>query len=235
MAEISKNLIVAIDTSHSRGELCFFKNERVITALSWEKQGSHSEILPKKFIDALKGTQATLQDIQRIFCVNGPGSFTGIRVGVNFSKSLAYALNAPIVAINGLDLLAANCSRMDRPILSCIDAQKNSVFVSLYKYKKGVRETILSNRVMPVNELDKIVDQPINLCGVGLERYFDFIPKSVQNFLQTEEEWKSGSLEKYLFTNAQSIDLNWNSFHPLYLKKSSAEEKQSNQEHDSRS
>lgn len=228
MSTNPQSITLAIDTSHSRGELVFLTGKHVLKSLNWDKQGSHSEILPREFQKAMAELKLNSNQIRKIYCVNGPGSFTGIRVAVNFAKSMAYALNCPLVAINGLDLLAVNCPHTDGVILSCIDAQKNSVFVGKYRQSQNQWEVLVKNQIQPILELQDIVDQSVYLCGRGLERYRDFLPPALHKRLVTDDAWKDGSLEKYLLTEkpiAKDELHSWNNFRPLYLKKSSAEEK----------
>ena len=240
---------LAFDTSQTQGQMLLLKNDKILHFLTWNKEGSHSELITLKFQElcdliSLK-TQSKDRDslkfpvdlktsgiktyekfrIERIYCVCGPGSFTGCRVAVIFAKTLAYSLNCHVVPINSLDLLSLNCSDESRPVLSCIDARKNSVFASLYKKRKSV----FKNKLLPIQKLDEFIKEEVSVCGEGLNRYKDFIPSSMRKYIKQEPQWGKTDLKKYFenpFFKENEKEISWIDLKPLYIKKSAAEEKQ---------
>ncbi len=225
MASLPASLTLAVDTSQSRGQLLLFKDQNTFFESTWEKAKSHSEKITTAFTEVLDRSQFKITDIQKVACVVGPGSFTGIRVGVNFSKALAYSLEAKMVAVNALDLLALNGFGKQRAILSAIDAQKNSVFLSTYSKNC---EPIKTDQVVPIAKLSSFVDRDYLVCGSGIESYKSFIDPSVLKNLHLEEQLYSLDLKK-VFLNTSLVDLNnvmpWDQLNPLYIKASAPEEK----------
>ncbi len=225
MSPEPKSLTLAVDTSQSRGQLLLFKDKDTHFEVTWEKAKSHSEKITTAFTELLKSSQFSISQIQKVACVVGPGSFTGIRVGLNFSKALAYSLNANMIAINALDLLALNAFGKGQSILSAVDAQKNSVFLSTYSKDC---EPVLKNQVVPIANLSSLVDKEYIVCGSGIESYKRFIDPEILKNLRLEKQFLSLEL-KNLFLETALIDLQdslpWNQVNPLYIKASAPEEK----------
>ena len=169
-----------------------------------------------------------MDQIGKIFCVVGPGSFTGLRVGINFSKTLAYSIGCPMGKINTLDLLALNAHHNDEPILSTIDAQKNSIFYSIYKKVGNRFSKIESDRVITIKQLNQIVKERMSLCGSGLSKYWDFLDDEVKALLHGNQEFEFCNLTKIIEPNSfiqMDQMLSWNEIQPLYIKASAPEEK----------
>lgn len=81
--------------------------------------------------EAFKNTNLTINDIDKIFVVNGPGSFTGIRVGVTIAKTISYGLNKPLISLSELELLATTSTNSDY-IVPIIDARRGYVYGAIY-------------------------------------------------------------------------------------------------------
>ena len=216
---------IGVDTSHPKGQLCLFKNSELLKNVFWEKRGSHSERLNCYFEELLSEFNIEASDINEIFCSIGPGSFTGLRVGINFCKTLSYAHSIPLFPINTLHALSFLCSHDENSILSSIDAQKNSIFISIFtKNNKPLKQ----NLVIPIEELNSFVSQPYTVCGSGIERYKDFITPDVLTYLSLNESYTSPDLTKIIashYKNNFLTNISWKDLKPLYIKLSSAEEK----------
>ena len=229
---------LALDTSQSIGQMLLVeegvKKDEILESIHW--RGFHSELITSKFQElCLKLKRKNKEDrpsinpeiphLEKIYCVCGPGSFTGCRVAVSFVKVLAYSLNCPVVPLNHLDLLRLNCSDESCYILSCIDARRNSVFASLYKKEK----TFFRNKILPIQKLDQFISQEVFVCGEGLKTYEDFIPDRMRDYLIQKPQWEKGDLKKYfqasLLERRNEKQLSWKELKPLYIKASSAEEK----------
>ena len=213
---------LALDTSQARGQMLLLGENKVFYFLDW--MGFHSELITLKFQELCHLASIEVQDIRKIYCVCGPGSFTGCRVAVAFARTLAYSLDCVLVSINSLDLLSLNCPFGSRPVFSCIDAQKNSVFASLYE-KDG---SVFKNKVLSVKNLGEFVKEEVFLCGEGLESYRNFIDPSLKQYLKQDPSWMKADLGKYFeiprFKDNEK-EISWMDLKPVYIKASSAEEK----------
>ena len=130
-------LVLAIDTSTNVGSVGLFSSETgLVGEISINVKRTHSENVMKLIDDILDVTDHTIKDIDKIAVSIGPGSFTGIRIGVAAAKGLAYSLKKPIVGVNELDVLANGVSVMDKKIniIPIIDARKGRGYYSCYSF-----------------------------------------------------------------------------------------------------
>lgn len=97
----------------------------------------HSALLIPTIKRVMQALGWHIKDIDYFACGLGPGSFTGIRVGLSTIKGLSWSLKKPIVGISTLDILAKNVGQTDRSIVPVIDAKRNLVYTSIYEIKNG--------------------------------------------------------------------------------------------------
>jgi len=129
-------MILSIDTSTKVFSACLSENKpefKIIAEKYYDTGLRHSDLLIKSVDRLLKETGTELAQINKVICSTGPGSFTGIRIGLAFSRTLCQALKIPLVGISTLDTLAGNIGLPDIPVCSIIDALQDEVFVSFYK------------------------------------------------------------------------------------------------------
>lgn len=231
---MSSHWSLAVNTSQSRAEILLYQEPITYFKTTWNREKSHSEVITQEYLTLLKKASIEAHDIKKIYCVVGPGSFTGLRVGVSFCKTLAYSLNLPLVPINSLDLLALSCPFYPaRRIVSLIDAQKNSVFLSIYEDAENIRENLLSNFVVPIKKLGQHIKEVSQICGSALDRYESFIEPEVKSHFIVEADWRESQLENWFLKNFfyespcgdQGKELSWSELQPFYIKASAPEEK----------
>ena len=224
-----KNVSVqlGVNTSQSDAELVLFDGDSVIANFEWQKAKSHSEVITHALSKIIKTTSHELSDIDKVYCVVGPGSFTGIRVGANFAKTIAYSLKVPIVPINQLDLQAASFKGKKGVVLSVLDAQKNSVFCSLFNCDNGHFIPIFANQVISIDHLQKYINDKVTVVGRGLDLYEKFLAPQLLNQLEFYREQKASLINVFKSpVQANKIEtLSWQELSPLYIKASAPEEK----------
>lgn len=218
------NWTLAVDTSLSRAQLALFKDQVFIDDTKWQKQKSHSEVLTGAFQDLLAKNHIKLNNIKKVACVVGPGSFTGIRVGLNFAKTLAYSLDAPCFELNKLRLQIAGAKNLPQEMVSVMDAQKNSLFVSYFSNHDETLTAELENQVVPISDLHKVIQRPVTVFGEGLENYQRFLDKNLANKLNFNNHVSD---LKFMFDDivVNRREKRWFEVQPLYIKASAPEEK----------
>ena len=117
-------------------------NDMKIVATAELAVRTYSARLIPEIAALLESRQATLGDIEAIVVVNGPGSFTGIRVGLSTAKGLAEGAGIPLIAVSRLALLA-NASRLPH-VLAAVDAGRGEYYVGEYRYGENLGEVLLS-------------------------------------------------------------------------------------------
>jgi len=131
-----------IDTHMNKVVMVLFENGQVIKKIEEDSKQCHSVITMPKLEELLNSCDLDIRNIHEIIVVNGPGSFTGVRIGVTIAKTISFCLNIPIKVISSLEVLAANvddnCSKTvalnDRNGYFVGKFDKNNLFVDDYLY-----------------------------------------------------------------------------------------------------
>lgn len=128
-------LILSVDTSCSICRVGLFEDDRLLGEIAEDNKKSHSVKLMPMIEALLSEHLKKVSDVDMFAPVNGPGSYTGLRIGVTTCKLLGYSTSKPVVPVNTLDQLAYSCDNVsDKTIVcSCIDARNSRVFYSIYQ------------------------------------------------------------------------------------------------------
>lgn len=227
-------IILACETSTLLGSVAVLENERVLACEESPRQGSHSDVLNIFIEKALTSAGKKLSDINVFASGIGPGSFTGIRISLNTIKTLAYCYDKPVIGINSLSTLAAQCavalseSRLEgKPIVAMINAYKNMVYTATYRFIDGRLNETKPPEVVRVQNLDNYFSEKSFVCGDGFiayEKYFSpaVKEKMLRNKIVTDEP-HANCTGLLAFQNSQQTHA-WNVLLPLYLRASEAEE-----------
>lgn len=141
-----------IDTSLSDVSIVLLRNGSILSQIHNNIPGEHSIYVTKYIDDILKENNILPKEVNELIVVNGPGSFTGIRIGVTIAKMFAYLLNVRIVTITSLK--ARIIGKKNKYLLSTIDAKHDNYYVGLYDEKYNtILEQFTSNE--SVNNLIK--------------------------------------------------------------------------------
>ena len=119
-----------IDTSNNLIISILENNKEIYCFNSHETNQTSAQVMPV-LNEAFTKTKLNIKDIDKIFVVNGPGSFTGIRVGVTIAKIIGFCLNIPIISLSELELLATTNTNTDYNV-SLIDARRGYVYGAIY-------------------------------------------------------------------------------------------------------
>lgn len=131
-------LILAIDTATKIGSVALYDDEiGIVGEINLYVKVNHSNVIMKSIDSLFALSGYTIKDVDKIAVTTGPGSFTGIRIGVAIAKGLSYSLKKPIIGINELDVLAETGEEREGLIVPLIDARKERVYYSQYKYENG--------------------------------------------------------------------------------------------------
>lgn len=123
---------LAFDTSQTAGSIAIWDGGKIIWSSAFEISVTHSETLMPQVDAALKFCSFTPADITAVLLTLGPGSFTGLRIGLATAKGIAYGLRIPLWSFSTLKLLALQRHNCGRPILAVLDAKMREVYAALY-------------------------------------------------------------------------------------------------------
>lgn len=142
--------ILAIDTSTTHSSCSVMEDNNIVGDFSINQSMSHNEILLVMVDEVLKKLNIDIEDIDLFVAVTGPGSFTGIRIGVTVVKALAMALNKPIVAVNTLEALSFGVFS-DKKKIPLIDARGERVYYGVYEGLEN--KNIVAPALLTIDEL----------------------------------------------------------------------------------
>lgn len=222
--------ILSVDTSSSVCAVAILENDEVIKENILDNEKTHSENFMSLLDETLKETKVTLDDIDLIACCVGPGSFTGIRIGIASIKAIAEIKQIPIVSVTSLESLIYNVEKVDNEvIISLIDARNNQVYAGIFdkEYKK-IQDYLAED----INEvLEKISSyNDFVFVGDGVVAHKDLIlekldGKNIRFLEENLNKQNATSLGKCAYRkflekeNIESAD----TLRPVYLRKSQAE------------
>jgi len=217
-------LVEALPPSDGRGS-----ELKVIAESTVNLPSTHSERLMPSLNRLLQEASLSIRDVQGIALALGPGSFTGLRIGVSTVKGLAYALKVPVVGVSSLDALAQNLRYSSLQVCPVLDARKKEVYSALFRGDgEGRLEKRSEDRVLPPEDLAAEIDEKTLFLGNGLETYGELFERKLgakailappEFSLPRAVNVARLSLDK--FQNGRTLDVF--SFTPVYLRRSEAE------------
>lgn len=219
-------LALCLETSTHLGSVSISNETSILSDLNWSHEKSHSELVTSYIEEALDIAGITLDQIKILALDHGPGSFTGLRVGVNVIKTLSYVKNIPIYSFSSLKILTEACLQDDLPVLTVLNAQKNQYFFSGFR---KVNQIWIEQFGPTFGTLDDIKNKWMGPCFIV--GHLDFIDqlKDLKNEIKGSYSCSPSSqglaklIQKMNFTT--HTPLSWYELKPLYLKSSMAEER----------
>lgn len=206
--------ILAISTSSSNASVSLLENDTVIKELNNTNERTHSEKLMPLIDELLKACNTSLSDINLIACDVGPGSFTGIRIGVATVKALAEVKQIPIASCSSLEALSYNVQNAEY-ICSILDARNNQVYAAIFDKERNLISDYFAD---DINNLKSIFQKYPNMVFVGDGAK---LLNNSAEFDNTIYSRNVGICGYRKFLNNQVVDSDHLSV--LYLRKSQAE------------
>lgn len=228
--------ILAIDTSSPRCTVCICENEEVIIQLNSDDEKTHSEKLMPMISKIFDESKLNLSDIDLLASCLGPGSFTGVRIGISTIKAFADSTNIPTVGVSSLEGLAYNTPK-DGLICSIIDAKNENIYYGIFEFQN----TICQKQIcLSTDNIKNLADYLISLSssysnisfvGDGAILYKRFLNESLipyyKNISFAEGSKNlacSISIAKSAYNKYKNGEFgDSNTLTPLYLRKSQAE------------
>ena len=227
-------ITLAVDSSSKVATVALMQDHRLLGEITLNDKREHSVILMSIINDLLKDNNMTIADIDGYVVSKGPGSFTGLRIGMATVKGLSFGSGKPYVSISSLDALTLSVSNFDGLICPIMDALRNSVYTSLYKSTPNSEgtpelEILMDYTDLDVNDLVELIkskNEKVIFIGDGLDKYKDFLKENCPNcyfppaHLNIVRASSLGEIGTKLLLNGQYDDPNST---PFYLKKPQAE------------
>lgn len=185
-------IYLCLDTSGIYLNIAVCRQGKVLAGLSKEAGAGHSEILVDELGALLKGQGLKLSDIGLLAVATGPGSFTGLRVGIAFIKGLAAGLKLPVISLNTLDAMACSQGSKEGYLSPLIDAKKKEIYTALYKMKDGRPEREGEYLSIAPEKWLAMLPEDALLFGSGELGYRALFKSSAKNIRQDEDFLSSG-------------------------------------------
>ena len=167
--------VLALDTASATGSVALLDGERLIAETLLNLRATHSERLLGQIRQVLAAAGLALTDLDLIAAVSGPGSFTGLRVGLATAKGLAHAAGLPLIGVSTLRLLAMNLPLCPLPVCAFLDARKREVYTALFTWRDGLPQPVGSELVLPPAAALHRLEGEVALVGDGVLLYRDLI------------------------------------------------------------
>lgn len=223
--------ILAIDTSGQNCSVAIIDEEKVICDFNLSIGTTHSETLLPMIDEVCKTSRIDLSEVDVLACGIGPGSFTGLRIGLATIKGFALAQNKNVIGVPTLDALAYNIANFDGIICSVLDARNNNVYAGIYKYENDkvfLQGDYITENLDTLIDILKAKNEKVIFVGDGAisfkEKFIQslnekalFVPLHLNN--QLSSSVAKVALDRALVNDFDDAD----TLNPMYLKKSQAE------------
>ena len=222
--------ILAFETSAKAASVAIMENGKLL-AESYQNTGlTHSQTLMVMAQDLIKTCGYTPQQIEAVAVAAGPGSFTGIRIGVAAAKGFAWGGELPCYGVSTLEAMALSLGAHDGYVLPVMDARRNQVYNALFLAEGGKLTRLCDDRAIALADLAqelKILEKPIFLVGDGSNLCYNTLLEEVpglvlppEHRLQQRSSGVALAAEKQI---RQGIPGNGGELTPNYLRMSQAE------------
>jgi len=170
--------ILALDSTAVAASVALCEDGKLLGEYTIQNGNTHSETLLPMVESLLDHFGMTVQDVDLFAVSAGPGSFTGVRIGVATVKGLAFAGGKPCIGVSTLEALAYNLVDFDGLICPVMNARRKQVYTALFRSKNGELERLWTDRAIAISELDEQLSEyaePVRLSGDGYDITLDLL------------------------------------------------------------
>ena len=231
--------ILAIESSGLTASIAVADRDRFIAEYTIDYKKTHSQTLLPMLDEVRKMTELDLDTVDAIAISNGPGSFTGLRIGSATAKGLGFALDKPLIEVSTLEALAYNLVGTDKAVFPIMDARRNQVYTAGYTFVKNNNEpsgyecvTLFAPTAIAIEELADMVlgeSREVIFTGDGCPVYRDVLDRMLSDKIHsyapfTQSRQRAGSVALAAFSYLKKgITVSADDSHPEYLRLSQAE------------
>ena len=220
-------LTLAFDTSSRTAAVAVLRDDTILYDSIINTGLNHSEVLMPEIDYALRQVRIKISDINLFACTLGPGSFTGLRIGVSTLKGLMLATGTPAAGVSSLAAVVLNLGTTSKLICSMIDAGRGQVYVAYFKYNdENILQQISEEKAVNPQEIINNTDNNTLFVGDGAIKYADIIKNiksevsiasDLQNYIRASAV---GILGRKKFAEKDLLDAS--TLVPIYLRSADA-------------
>ena len=229
--------ILGMDSSGLVASVAIVENDILVAEYTVNHKKTHSQTLLPMLEEVAKMAELDLESIDAIAVAAGPGSFTGLRIGVATVKALGLALDKPVVSVPTCHGLAFNIWGTDKLVCPILDARRNQVYTGVYEFIDGKLQIVRDQDAMGIDELVeylKTLNRKVVFVGDGIPVYGDYIRENMPDSCEFApagfNRQRASSVAAYglkLFEEGKFE--NADDHKPIYLRKSQAEREREEQ------
>jgi len=164
-------LVLGIETSTTQGGVAIIGEDRVLCECVLNVEITHSERLLPAIDRALADARISLEALGGIAASIGPGSFTGLRIGLSTVKGLAYATGLPVVGVPTLEAMAWSLPAARWQVCPVLDARKQEVYAALFRHEQEGIVRVMDDTALAPEALCDLIRRPTLFIGGGVEAY----------------------------------------------------------------
>ena len=183
-------LILAFETSAKAASVALTENGKLLGE-GYQNTGlTHSQTLMVMAEDVLKQCGKTAQDVQAVAVAAGPGSFTGVRIGVAAAKGFAWGAELPCYGVSTLEAMAESLNVYDGYVCPCMDARRSQVYNALFLAEGGKLTRVTEDRAIALTDLAaelKNVEKPVFLVGDGANLCYNTLKSELPHLVLPAE------------------------------------------------
>lgn len=221
--------ILAFETTSHVASVAVLSDEMLLGEFTINHPKTHSQKLMPMLEMLLEALEIKISEFDYLAVTSGPGSFTGVRIGVATVKGLAQPHNIPVIAVSSLEALCQPFMSFEGLICPIMDARKNEVYTALYQWEKGLMKTLQPDQaVEPMAWLEILekTDQTIMLVGDGLPKYAEIFKEKLGERLilapRAYNRQRASSVAQMAFERMDQT-VSYDAVPTEYLRKSEAE------------
>ena len=219
--------LLCLSTAEPGCSLAVIDGKSIVCEEFWEARLTHSKRLVTMIEHMVeKRAFMTLSDIDGFVAARGPGSFTGLRIGISVVKGMAYAMEKPDVGVSSLDGIGFRFVHSSIPVCVMMDARRNEVYCAVYQFDHGSLVSKSQERVVSPEEAVDMANGPAVFAGSGSKAYRDIIAQTADHPVIAHEFLDSvtaTALVRALYLKEDFLNDPENSLVPSYIRKSDAQ------------
>ncbi len=171
--------ILAVDSSALTATVAVMADGEIKGEMSFTTALTHSQTVMPMIDELLKNINMKISEIDLFAASTGPGSFTGLRIGIGTVKGLSYGTGKKVCGISTLEALAHNISCTDLLIAPIMDARRSEVYNALYRYVDGTLTEVTAPRALALSDLLSEIREKVIFVGDGVKVYKEKIKESL--------------------------------------------------------
>lgn len=227
---MENSLILTIETAGKIGGIAVIGNT-LLGSVTIKAEKSYSQVLFKCLEFLTQTLNLPLDKIDFYAIDLGPGSFTGLRIGVSVLKGLSLVYPRPVIPLVSLEILASEVTDPSYPIVSMVDAYSNEVFLGVYRWENQILSPKISPCLISLKRVPDLIEKPSYFVSETIEKWEDFLKETLG---EKFKKWpfpvnlgpeRAAKLAFYKLKTSQAEIKYAEDILPLYLKPSEAERK----------